>query len=56
MPRKVLKGEIPLFVKLLFEVVHKGVFPRGECRHKAAYRDMGLSNALDLEEPVDYCP
>ena len=35
------------FHKLVFEVVHKGIIPRGERRHEANFRDMGLGHALD---------
>lgn len=47
-PRKVLKGEVPLFLKLLFEVFHKVVLSMRERHHEATYRDMGLANALDI--------
>lgn len=36
-PRKVYKVEMPPFLKLLFEVVHKRVLPRGERRHEATF-------------------
>lgn len=52
-PRKILKGEMPLFMKLLFEVVHKGVLPNGEYWHKVTVSDMGLANTTNLEELVD---
>lgn len=48
-----LKGELPPFFKLLCEVVHKGILPRGECRHEVTFHDMGLTNAIDHEELVD---
>ena len=35
------------FHKLVFEVVHKGIIARGEMRHEANFRDMGLGHALD---------
>lgn len=54
MPRKVYKVEMPPFLKLLFKVVHKGILPRGERRHKATFRDMGIAHAIDLQEPVDW--
>lgn len=49
-PRKVMKGEMHPFHKLLFEIVHKGVVPRGERRHEASFWDMGLANTLHQEE------
>ena len=49
-----MKGEMEHFHKLLYEVVHKGIVPRGERRHEATFRDMGIANALDLEEPIDW--
>ena len=36
-PRKILKGKMSLFHKLVFEVVHKGIIPRGEMRHEANF-------------------
>ena len=36
-PRKVLKDEMSPFHKLVFEVVHKGIIPRGERRHEANF-------------------
>ena len=53
-PRKVLKGEISPFHKLVFEVVHKGIIPRGERRHEANFRDMGLGHALDTMRPINW--
>lgn len=38
--------------KLLFEIVHKGVLPRGYKRHIASPRDMGLMNALECKEHI----
>lgn len=49
-PRKVLKGEMPLFFKLLFEVVHKEVLPRGDCFHEVIFRDIGIAYAINLQE------
>ncbi|KAH0637937.1 hypothetical protein KY290_036439 [Solanum tuberosum] len=40
--------------KLLFELVHKGVLPRGHRRHITSFRDMGIANALERKEPVDW--
>ncbi|KAH0720451.1 hypothetical protein KY284_005481 [Solanum tuberosum] len=51
--RKVLKGEMSPVHKLLFEFVHKGVFPRGKRRHKASLRDMGIAHALENKDPID---
>lgn len=48
-----MKGEMQPFHKMLYEIVHKGIGPRGERRHEATFKDMGLANALDLEEPID---
>ena len=36
-PRKVQKGEMSPFHKLVFEVVHKGIIPRGERRYEANF-------------------
>ncbi|KAH0708865.1 hypothetical protein KY290_010377 [Solanum tuberosum] len=52
--RKVLKGEMAPVHKLLFELVHKGVLPRGHKRHIAYFCDMGIANALERKEPVDW--
>ncbi|KAG5604914.1 hypothetical protein H5410_026406 [Solanum commersonii] len=52
--RKVLKGEMAPVHKLLFELVHKGVLPRGHRRHIASFRDMGIANALERKEPIDW--
>ncbi|KAH0641965.1 hypothetical protein KY290_033569 [Solanum tuberosum] len=52
--RKVLKGEMAPVHKLLFELVHKGVLPRGHRRHISSFRDMGISNALESKEPIDW--
>ncbi|KAH0668834.1 hypothetical protein KY289_023327 [Solanum tuberosum] len=52
--RKVLKGEMAPVHKLLFELVHKGVLPRGHRRHITSFRDMGIANALERKEPVDW--
>jgi len=51
--RKVLKGEMSPVHKLLFEFVHKGVFPRGKRRHEASLRDMGIAHALENKDPID---
>ena len=40
--------------KLLFEIVHKGILPRGHQRHIASTRDMGLMNALECRERIDW--
>lgn len=53
-PRKVLKGEMEPFHKLLYEVVHKGVVPGGERQHEEIFWDMGLVNALDQVEPINW--
>ena len=42
------------FHKLVFEVVHKGIIPRGERRHEANFRDMGLGHALDTMRPINW--
>ncbi|KAG5604260.1 hypothetical protein H5410_025752 [Solanum commersonii] len=52
--RKVLKSEMAPVHKLLFELVHKGVLPRGHRRHIASFRDMGIANALERKEPIDW--
>ncbi|KAG5628083.1 hypothetical protein H5410_013301 [Solanum commersonii] len=51
---KVLKGKMAPVHKLLFELVHKGVLPRGHRRHIASFHDMGIANALERKEPVDW--
>lgn len=53
-PREVLKGEMPLLLKLLFELVHMGILMRVERRYQATFRDMGLAYATDLEELIDW--
>lgn len=45
---KVYKEDLRLFLKLLFKVVHKGVFPKGECRRKATFCDIRIAHAIDL--------
>ena len=40
--------------KLLFEIVHKVILPRGHQRHIASIRDMGLMNALECKERIDW--
>ena len=45
----VLKGIMGSAHKLLFEIVHKGILPRGHQRHIASIRDMGLMNALEVK-------
>ncbi|KAH0665440.1 hypothetical protein KY285_026646 [Solanum tuberosum] len=52
--RKVLKGEMAPVHKLLFELVHKVVLPRGHRRHISSFRDMGIANALEIKEPVNW--
>lgn len=52
-PRKVIKGEMKRFLKLLFQVMHKGAIMHGERRHEATYRDMGLMNALEQVEHIN---
>ena len=42
------------FHKLVFEVVHKVIIPRGERRHEANFRDMGLGHALDTMRPINW--
>lgn len=54
MPRKAFKAEMPLYLKLLFEVVHKRVLPRGERKYEATYHDMGIVQAIVLQEPVNW--
>ncbi|KAK4716081.1 hypothetical protein R3W88_014419 [Solanum pinnatisectum] len=54
LPMKVLKGEMSSFHKLVFEVVHKGILPRGERSHEASFRDMGIGNALENIDPIDW--
>lgn len=43
-PHKVFKGEMPSFLKLLFEVVHKGVLPKDKRRHEAIFHDIGITH------------
>ncbi|KAH0649983.1 hypothetical protein KY284_029895 [Solanum tuberosum] len=40
--------------KLLFELVLKGVLPRGHRRHITSFRDMGISNTLERKESIDW--
>lgn len=47
-PRKVLKGETSPFLKLLFEVIHKKIWPRDEHHHEVTFHDMGIDHAIDL--------
>nr|XP_010312904.1 delphilin-like [Solanum lycopersicum] len=50
----VLKGIMRSLHKLLFEIVHKVILPRGHQRHIASIRDMGLMNALECKERIDW--
>ncbi|TMW87201.1 hypothetical protein EJD97_020294, partial [Solanum chilense] len=50
----VLKGIMGSVHKLLFEIVHKGILPRGHQRHIDSIRDMGLMNALECKECIDW--
>ncbi|KAG5605679.1 hypothetical protein H5410_027171 [Solanum commersonii] len=52
--RKVLKREMSPFHKLMFELVHKGILPRGERRHEASFRDIGIAHALENKDPIDW--
>lgn len=45
---------MPPILKLLFEVVHKAVLPRGEHRHEATFCDMGITYAKDMQDPMDW--
>lgn len=49
-----LKGVMGPFHKLLFEIVHRGVLSRGHKCHIASLRDMGLMNALECKEHIDW--
>ena len=40
--------------KLLFEIVHKVILPKGHQRHIASIRHMGLMNALECKERIDW--
>ncbi|KAH0641896.1 hypothetical protein KY290_033515 [Solanum tuberosum] len=53
-PMKVLKGKMALFHKLMYELVHKGVLPRGERRHKKFLKDIEIANALENKDPIDW--
>ncbi|KAH0646979.1 hypothetical protein KY284_034863 [Solanum tuberosum] len=53
-PKKVLIVEMSLFHKLVFEVVHKGILHRGERRHEASFKDMGIGHALENMDPIDW--
>uniref|UniRef100_M1CU29 Uncharacterized protein n=1 Tax=Solanum tuberosum TaxID=4113 RepID=M1CU29_SOLTU len=37
-----------------FEIVHKGILPRGHKRHEACFCDMGIAHALENMEPRDW--
>ncbi|TMW80121.1 hypothetical protein EJD97_023783, partial [Solanum chilense] len=50
----VLKGIMRSVHKLLFEIVHKVILPRGHQRHIASIRNMGLMNALEYKERIDW--
>ena len=50
----VLKGIMRSLHKLLFEIVHKVILPRGHQRHIASIRDMGLMSALECKERIDW--
>ncbi|KAG5584873.1 hypothetical protein H5410_045307 [Solanum commersonii] len=50
--KKVLKGEMSPFHKLLFELVYKGILPKGERRHEASFRDMGIAHALENKDSM----
>ena len=45
----VLKGIIGSIHKLLFEIVHKGILPRGHQCHMSSIMDMGLINSLECK-------
>ena len=40
--------------KLLFEIVHKVILPRGHQRHIASIRSMGLMSAVECKERIDW--
>ena len=50
----VLKGIMGSVHKLPFEIVHKGILPMGHQRHIASIRDMGLMNALECKDCIDW--
>ncbi|XP_015089745.1 neurofilament medium polypeptide-like [Solanum pennellii] len=50
----VLKGIMRSLHKLLFEIVHKVILPRGHQRHIASIRDIGLINAIECKERIDW--
>lgn len=52
--RKVFKAEMPPFLKLLFEVMHKVILPRGERRHEVIFFYMGIAHTIDLQELIDW--
>lgn len=39
---------------LLFEIVHRGVLPRGHKLRITSLSDLGLMNALECKEPIDW--
>lgn len=51
--QKVLKGKMPSYVKLLFELEHNNILPQGEHLHETTFREMGLDYSIDLEEAMD---
>ncbi|KAH0665265.1 hypothetical protein KY290_027534 [Solanum tuberosum] len=53
--RKFLRGKMSLFNEFMYELVHKGVLPRGKKRHEASFIDMGIANALESKDSID-CP
>ena len=48
-----LKGIMRSVHKLLFEIVHKKILPRGHHRNKASIRYIGIMNALECKERID---
>ena len=50
----ILKGIMRSVHKLLFDIVHKVILPRGHQRHIASIRDMGLMNALECKKHIDW--
>ncbi|KAG5599449.1 hypothetical protein H5410_030819 [Solanum commersonii] len=45
--------EMSRFHEFTYELVHKGVFSRGNRRHEVSFRDIGIANALENKDSID---
>ncbi|MCE0481099.1 hypothetical protein HAX54_038510 [Datura stramonium] len=52
--RHILKGEMNLFHKLLFEFINKCVLPHTKRRHEGSLRDLVVMDSLDLNMLINF--